>query len=105
MGLETLAAIGLGLAAAGTAAQAITTSGQADAEKKAAAQAAASASKQEQTETDQINKANAKSPDTAAIASSNAQAAKGGQSGTLLTGTGGVNPGSLSLGKTTLLGG
>lgn len=100
-------AIGAAIAAtvASTAASMVSSSAQADAQKKAAAQATDAANKQAQTETDQINRANAKSPDTAAIASQNAQAAKGGAAGTLLTGVGGVNPGSLSLGKTTLLGG
>jgi hypothetical protein len=106
MGIETIiAAVGVGLSAAGTAASTLTATAQTDAQQKAAKQAADAADKQAQLETDQINRANAKSPDTAAIASQNAQAAKGGQAGTLLTGTGGVNPGSLSLGKTTLLGG
>lgn len=51
------------------------------------------------------NKANAKSPDVAGLSSSNALNAKGGQSGTMLTGPQGVDPMSLLLGKKTLLGG
>ena len=51
------------------------------------------------------NRANAKSPDSAALMSANMLAAKGGQSGTMLTGPQGIDPGSLTLGKTSLLGG
>ena len=50
-------------------------------------------------------KANARSPDSDAMNSANVVAGKSGQSGTLLTGTSGVDPNSLTLGKTTLLGG
>ena len=51
------------------------------------------------------NRANAKSPDSAAMLSANMMAGKAGQSGTLLTGPQGVDPSQLTLGKTTLLGG
>lgn len=51
------------------------------------------------------NRANAKSPDLGAIASATEQAAKGGQSGTMLTGPSGVDTSSLLLGKKSLLGG
>lgn len=51
------------------------------------------------------NKANQKRPDGSTLLSSNAAAAKGGQSGTMLTGPGGIDPSVLQLGKTTLLGG
>lgn len=51
-----------------------------------------------------MNRANAKHPDVNAILSAAQQAGKGGESGTLLTGTSGVAPGSLPLGKSTLLG-
>ena len=51
------------------------------------------------------NKANQKRSNASALLSSNQAAGKGGQSGTLLTGPGGVSTNSLSLGKTTLLGG
>ena len=40
-----------------------------------------------------------------AIMQSASQAAKGGPASTMLTGPGGVDPNSLSLGKTSLLGG
>lgn len=52
-----------------------------------------------------VNKANQKRPNVAGMLSSNQMAAKGGQSGTMLTGPGGIDPSKLQLGKTTLLGG
>lgn len=51
------------------------------------------------------NKANQKRANSSALLSSNQMAGKGGQSGTMLTGPGGVDPSALQLGKTTLLGG
>lgn len=50
------------------------------------------------------NRANAKSPDVAAMLSANEQAAKGGAAGTMLTGATGIDPSTLQLGKNTLLG-
>lgn len=50
------------------------------------------------------NAANAKTPDVASILKRAATAGNAGQSSTMLTGAGGVNPGTLNLGKTTLLG-
>jgi len=68
-------------------------------------QALAAAKKQQQASDEATNRANSKSPDTAALMASNMLAAKGGQSGTMLTGPSGVDPGSLTLGKSSLLGG
>lgn len=51
------------------------------------------------------NKANQKRPDTNALMAANEQAAKSGPSGTMLTGTAGIDPNALQLGKNTLLGG
>ncbi len=51
------------------------------------------------------NRANAKKPDIMALMSANALSGKAGQSGTMLTGPSGVDPASLTLGKSTLLGG
>jgi hypothetical protein len=50
------------------------------------------------------NRANGKQPDIAGMMSQNQLNAKGGQSGTMLTGNAGVDPNSLLLGKKTLLG-
>ena len=57
-----------------------------------------------QQQTEQINRANQKQPDTTSMMAANLQAAKGGQSGTMLTGPTGVDLDQLKLGKTTLLG-
>lgn len=51
------------------------------------------------------NRANAKSPDSAAMMAANILAGKAGQSGTMLTGPTGVDPTTLTLGKSSLLGG
>ena len=53
----------------------------------------------------QMNAARKNTPDIGAMLSSNEQQAKGGISGTMLTGSSGVDPSTLQLGKTTLLGG
>jgi hypothetical protein len=49
------------------------------------------------------NKANARTPDLGALLSGNSK--KDGASGTMLTGSQGVDPSTLLLGKNTLLGG
>lgn len=51
------------------------------------------------------NKANQKSPDSGALLSANVAGGKTGQASTMLTGPGGIDPSTLQLGKTTLLGG
>ena len=79
--------------------QAATTATQTAAANKDAATAAASAADMAN------NKANGKQPDVAGLMSQNALNAKGGISGTMLTGPQGVDPQTLLLGKTTLLGG
>jgi hypothetical protein len=50
------------------------------------------------------NAANQKAPDVASILQRAALAAKGGMGSTMLTGAGGIQPGMLNLGKTSLLG-
>lgn len=74
-------------------------------QQQAMQQAKTVADQQATMQTEQINRANAKSPDTGALLSANQQAAKGGQSGTMLTGPAGIDTNTLSLGKTSLLGG
>lgn len=51
------------------------------------------------------NRANQKKPASEEFIAKNERMGASGQSGTLLTGMGGINSGSLPLGKTTLLGG
>jgi uncharacterized protein HemX len=76
-----------------------------DQQRQAQAEATSQAEKQQQSAQQNVNRANAKSPDAGAILSAAGQAAKGGPAGTMLTGSTGVNPADLNLGKTTLLGG
>ena len=74
-------------------------------QRQAQAEAKTAAEKQQSTSEQNVNRANAKSPDAGAILSQASQAAKGGPAGTMLTGPQGVNPNELALGKSTLLGG
>ena len=74
--------------------------GQDAANRTATANAATAADQADQAN----NKANGKSADLSAMGSANSLAAKGGVSGTMLTGSQGVDPSALMLGKTTLLG-
>lgn len=76
---------------------------QSDAQKKAQRSAEAQAQKQQQQAEREFNRANAKTPDLAGIMASNKRAEGAGS--TMLTGPQGVDSGSLSLGKNTLLGG
>lgn len=62
------------------------------------------AEKNAQAAEEATNKADRKSPDTAAIMSAAEQAGKAGASSTMLTGPSGVDPSALTLGKSTLLG-
>jgi hypothetical protein len=77
----------------------------ADAQKVASDTAVANATKQADQADQANNKANAKQPDVMSLNAANMANAKGGVSGTMLTGPQGVDPNSLLLGKTTLLGG
>lgn len=78
---------------------------QASASKKATEQATQAAQTQA-TQADQaFNKANAKQPNVGALNDANAAAGAQGPGSTMLTGPLGVDPTSLTLGKTTLLGG
>ncbi|MDZ7918506.1 hypothetical protein [Rhodoferax sp.] len=76
-----------------------------NAQKDATAQAKVTAAKTADQADQANNRANGKQPDIAGIASANEQAAKGGISGTVLTGPTGIDPKQLMLGKSTLLGG
>lgn len=71
-----------------------------------ASDAATAAATKAADQADQANnRLNGKQPDIMGMLSANQQAAKGGVGGTMLTGPQGVDPNSLLLGKTTLLGG
>lgn len=73
-------------------------------QKKAQATASASALKQEKAGDEAMNRANQKRPDTTAIMAAAQTAAKTGGASTMLTGPQGIDPTSLQLGKTSLLG-
>lgn len=77
---------------------------QRSAQKAANKKAQANADKQAQLAEQDLNRANQKTPDVGALLSANQQQSLSGQSGTMLTGSQGVDPNSLSLGKSTLLG-
>ena len=74
-------------------------------QKEANAQAKASATKQAELADQATNRANAKTPDLMGLSSQNTLDAKGGTGSTMLTGPAGIDPKSLLLGRTTLLGG
>lgn len=67
-------------------------------------QAAAAARKQAADADKAFNSANQKKPDLSAIMAAQQQAAKAGGASTMLTGSQGVDPNSLSLGRASLLG-
>lgn len=81
-------------------------SGEKNAKAQASAQAQSQANAQSQAAlADQANNAaNQKRPDTSSILSAASQAGRAGVSGTMLTGPTGIDPNSLTLGKSTLLG-
>lgn len=103
MGLElgllaSLAGAGAGVLGVVNAASARSDSKKANRE----SQARADATMKSQTEA--TNKANQKRPDSQAIIDSVMQAGRAGASGTMLTGSQGIDPNALALGKTTALG-
>ncbi len=99
------AVVGATAAVAGTGAAYMQGQKQASARKKAASQAEANANKLYAQQDQELNRKNAKQPNTAALFAGNQQSAQAGASGTILTGPSGVDPMSLSLGKNTLIGG
>ena len=106
------AAVGAAAAAAGvgvSAASAIAgQQAQQDAmrQQKRAQQAATSKAISQQRQSEMVtNAANRRTPDISSIMSAASQASKTGPSATMLTGPGGVDPTSLALGRSSLLGG
>lgn len=77
---------------------------QEKAAKEAGRQAQDNANKQAKAADEANNRANSQKPDTSAILSAAQQSGKAGASGTMLTGPSGIDPGTLQLGKSTLLG-
>lgn len=74
-------------------------------QKKSAAAAETNARKQEKSAEQQLNAQNQKRPNTRAMLDAASQNARGGASGTMLTGSQGIDPNALTLGRNTLLGG
>lgn len=69
-------------------------------------QAAVAAAKMSQQQADEANnQANARRPDVDSILAANMAAGKQGAAGTMLTGPGGVDPSTLTLGRSSILGG
>ena len=106
MGIETiLVGAALAVAAAGTGYSIYQGERAANMQDDSQRQSMAQARQTAQSADEANNRANQKRPNANAILASAQQAAKGGMGGTLLTGPQGVNPGEMSLGKSTLLGG
>ena len=97
--------IAAGVAAASTAYSAYAQKEAADEQRRAQDKATATAEKNAKLADEASNRANQKRPDVNAIMSAASQAAKGGSSGTMLTGPQGAGADAGSLGKTSLLGG
>ena len=75
-------------------------------QQKKAQQAATSKSISQQRQSEMVtNAANRRTPDINSIMSAASQASKTGPSATMLTGSSGVDPNSLALGRSSLLGG
>lgn len=93
-----------GAAVAGTAYSIYSGQQQASAQKKANAAAQANAEKQATAAEQAANAANQKRPDTSAILDAATQSGRAGVSGTMLTGSLGVDKKDMALGKSSLLG-
>lgn len=104
MGIETAILAAAAASAVGAGVSIYQGQQQASAQRAAQQQAKDAAAKQADQADQANNRANAKSPDVAAMLTGNQNAATAGASGTMLTGTAGVNPTTLQLGKNTLLG-
>lgn len=97
----------MGLSAAIAAVGALSayqSSKQAQAQKRAQGKAEDAAAKQEQEAQREFRRQNRKAPDIGALLAANRDGAAGGVGSTMLTGAAGVDPGALSLGRSTLLG-
>lgn len=80
------------------------TDAQLKAQREASAQAEARAQQQAELQRQELNKANAKTPDMGSLLDRAQAASKLGAQGTILTGNQGVDEDSLLLGKKSLLG-
>lgn len=103
-GGATAAWVMAGAAVAGAAVSYQNGQEQKKAAERASQQAQANAQKQEKAADEATNRANQKRADTGAALDAASQSGKAGASGTMLTGPQGVDPNTLNLGKSTLLG-
>lgn len=93
------------IAAIGAGASAYSARQGAIAQKDAGQAAIAAAKTNAQAADEANNAANSHSPDVSATLAANLAAGRQGASGTMLTGPGGVDPNTLTLGRSSLLGG
>lgn len=93
-----------GAAVAGTAYSIYNGQQQLSVQKKGQQQALTQANASATAADQAMNKANQKRPDVSAILDAATQSGRAGVSGTMLTGAQGVDPSSMSLGRSTLLG-
>lgn len=103
--MAAASSIALGILAASSLAGAVNARQQSIQQQRAQGKAEDAAAKQEQLAAREMRKANRKAPDIATLLAGNQAGAQGGVGSTMLTGAAGVDPGSLSLGRSTLLGG
>lgn len=103
-GAISATAVMAGAAVAGTAYSIYSGQRQARAQRDAQNQARAAAERQATAADQAMNAANQKRPNTSEILDAANQAGRAGVSGTMLTGTNGVDPNQLALGRSTLLG-
>lgn len=85
--------------------QAVTADQALKQQKTAQKQAQTAAAKTEANAENATNRANAVGPDSASLLSANMMAGANGQASTMLTGPQGVDPSTLTLGKSSMLGG
>ena len=100
---STALLIGAAVAAVGSGTSGYMQADAASNQQTAQDEALRRANKQEAAAAEAANRANQKKPDMAGILAAAQQAAKGGTSGTMLTGPTGADP-NASLGKSSLLG-
>lgn len=104
LGSLAVAGVGTGVAAYNGKKSADNQAQSLKAETTATQTAEASALSTERKSETADNAVNQQAPDISSILSQAANSSKVGIGSTMLTGSGGVNPGSLNLGKSTLLG-
>jgi len=100
-GATTAVLVGSAIAAGATI---YSSNQQAKSQKKAMAQAQSNAEKQATAAEQAMNAQNQKRPNTSEILDAATQAGRGGVSGTMLTGSQGVDKNAMALGRNALLG-